>query len=77
MGCDHLACDASIARKIADRVARHSDGDVSGLETPGTFTALLEACRAPEIAADGDADTTAERAQDAADYHQSVLRNQQ
>lgn len=66
---------ANIALKIADLVEESYGRGEAALVVPGTFTALLEAYRAIEIAE--TVDTTVELAQDAEDYRQGVLRNQE
>jgi hypothetical protein len=73
------ASKAYVAEKIADILLRNYDQNGALLETAGTFTALLEAYRAIEIAEKVGVhfDTVAERAQDAEDYRQGVLRNQE
>lgn len=68
---------ANIATKIKDTVFHNLGENGLALESPGRFTALLEAYRAVEIAEGLDGDTAAERAQDAEDYRQGVLRNQE
>ncbi|MGO4355180.1 hypothetical protein AB4Z25_25005 [Rhizobium sp. RAF36] len=67
------AAKAAIAAKIGDIVEENFDSAGAILETPGTFTALLEAYKACEIAELSD--TADERAKDAADYREGVLRN--
>lgn len=73
------ASKARIAEKIADIVLRNYDDNGALLEAPGTFTALLEAYQAIEIAErfEDGFDTADERAKDAEDYRQGVLRNQE
>lgn len=73
------AAKAYIAEKLADMIVKNYDGNGTLLETAGAFTPLLDAYRAIEIAeTSGEKfDTVAERARDAEDYRQSVLRNKE
>lgn len=66
-----------VVATMTDIIIKNYDENGPALETPGTFTALLEAYRAIQIAERSDADTPAERAQDEEDYRQGVLRNQE
>lgn len=68
-----LAAKTHIAGQIGDIIERNFDHPTAALETPGTFTALIEAFRACEIAE--KAETAEERARDANDYREGVLRN--
>ena len=67
------AAKAHVAGKIADIIEKNFDQGGSALETPDTFTALLEAFKAIEIAEKFD--TAGEHAQDVEDYRQGVLKN--
>ena len=73
------ASKAYVAEKIADIILRNYDENGVLLEKAGTFTTLLEAYRAIEIAETFEEgfDTAAERQKDADDYRQGVLRNQE
>ncbi|RYG58961.1 hypothetical protein EON80_26290 [bacterium] len=73
------AAKAYVAHKIADIIVKNFDDTGGLLETAGTFTTLLESYRAIEIAESLESgfDTAAERAKDAEDYRQGVLRNQE
>lgn len=64
---------------MADIIIRNYDENGSLLETTGTFTALLEAYRAIEIAETFEVgvDTPAEQARDVEDYRLGIERNKE
>jgi len=67
------AAKAYVVAKMSDIVEKNFDQAGGALETPGTFTALLEAYRAIEVVQTND--SSSERAQDTEDYRQGMLRN--
>ena len=67
------AAKEHVAAKIGDIIVKNFDAGGLALEIEGTFTALLEAFRAVEIAEKYDTET--EHAKDSEDYRQGVLRN--
>ncbi|MNE70176.1 hypothetical protein D3C80_1659510 [compost metagenome] len=67
------AAKAQVVAKISDIIAQNFDQAGGALETPGTFTALLEAYRAIEIVLTND--SSSEHAQDTEDYRQGMMRN--
>lgn len=62
-----------VAAKIGDILVKNFNAGGGALETPGTFTALLEAFKAIEIAEKFD--TESEHRKDVENYHQGILRN--
>lgn len=62
-----------VAAKIVDILVKNYNSGGGALETEGTFTALLEAFKAIEIAEKFDTDI--EHKKDVEDYHQGIIRN--
>ncbi len=62
-----------VAAKIGDILVKNYNSGGGALEKEGTFTGLLEAFKAIEIAEKFD--TAAEHKKDVEDYTQGILRN--